>query len=945
MPIFGLPSVRGVRKGTVDRSDVPSRRCRLRRCIPLIGAVLLLGLVFPVFASASAVLDGFSRTGTVDRWDVADGSGGPYTYVNDDTAKFVQANSVTGDCTNPCAYIAAPTAGSYRQANLTETLNSSTTLRDVNMHLDFELGTMPVAGSVRISVIARTGGTNGIDGYLGSVAISPAGAVTYGATKAYGTGPTTADIGTWASNGTTFTADTWWHIHFEVYSTSSTATHLRMRVWKTTEQSTWPYDLTSNTQTELQTSGYVGVRSTRGSGVTNTVRAYFDNFQVDNIDTPPTAPADPGVSGGSATWTTGSRTITASSATVGSFFGGGTDSIDHYEHRTLSDGAVSSITSGNSVTVSTSGTTFAQFRAVDPYGNTSDWYPSVAEPAGEARIDTTAPNPPVVAGGLPTAVVGPVTVSAYGSSDPGDGSGLSVDGNGLPSFQYRTSTDNGATWSSAATATKEQLTISTTGTTLVQFRSVDNAGNTSSWAGPSSYAGGSTDDASNHVTISSGGSTGTDACSFFKDSLNRTGHITSAYESGDGLVHLTAAASPYIINCVFTDDAGAPLDIEPGTVLEFGTNDTFGINSTATIGSSTDARPVVFESAARGSGTGSPGQWGGVQLNEPSNSSTITNARFSDGGSSTGTTPTFNAYNSGNATIDQSVFSGNKTDLCCSTKPGVVEVQTVGPDTTPATLTVTHTQIVDNKGNGAKSDDATLTINHDDLISRNDGYGVYLVTAGSTVLSGFNPGTVNNSDIIDNGENGIFVNIGGADTSLYVTASSGSHNNLSENGETSLCDIGNGCKPGEIKVVIPSGMSPSTLMSFDFTNNYLGQTPYEYNCLTDTGYPGNVPVDSFFLEPYQMINGLYMELNNMIDEIEARATQNVPITKALLQYLAEQVGVTPGALGINPWTAMSFSSGGPDDLEVDSQDGSKHCYYDEVPTAPASFTEFDNSGQ
>jgi hypothetical protein len=931
----------GRRNGRRAHQSAPARRKAL------VGlAVFATALVLPAAASASAVLDGFSRTGTVDRWDVADGSGGAYSYVNDGTNKFVQAATFTGDCANPCAYMAAPTAGSYRQANLTESIDNSTTLRDVNVWLDFELSSMPTAGSVKFSVVTRTGGTNGIDGFLGSVSITPSGAVTYGATKSIGTGPTVTDIGTWASNGTTFTADTWWHLHLEVYSTSLTSTHLRMRVWKTTQQSTWPFDLPNSTPTELQTTGYVAVRSTRGSGVTNAPNFFFDNLQVDNSDTPPTAPADPGVSGGSATWTNGSRTITASAATAGSLgHSGGAVSIDHYEHRTLTGGSVSAISSGNSVTISTPGTTFAQFRAVDAYGNASSWYPIVADPAAEARIDSAAPAPPAVVGGLPTAVVGPVTVSAYGGSDAGDSSRLSVDGNGLPAYQYRTSTDNGSTWSSAATATDGQVTISATGTTLVQFRTVDNAGNTSSWAGPSSYAGGSTDDASNHVTINSGGSTGTDACSYFKDSLNRTGHITSAYEGGDGLVHLTAAASPYIVTCLLSDDTGAPLYIEPGTVLEFGSSGSFSINSTVTIGSATDARPVLFESTVRGGGsTGHPGDWLGVTVTDPSNNSTVTNARFSDGGGSTGTVPTFQAYNTGDITVDKSVFSGNKTDISSSTKPGVVEILTVGPDTTPSTLTVTHSQIVDNVGNGAKSADATLTINHFDEIERNHGDGVFLTASGN--LSSFNPGTVNNSDIVGNHMNGIHVFLGGSGSGgMYVTPSSGTHNNLAENGDDATdCSTGNGCDPGEIRVDVPNPLN-SSLSSFDFTGNYLGQAPYEYMCLTDSGLPGNVPLDGFYVQPYQMLNGLYMELTDMIDQIEARATGDSAIGKAILQKLLKKIHVTPGALGINDWTALAFRGGGPDDIEVTSADGTKHCFYDQIPTAPATFTEFDNSGQ
>jgi hypothetical protein len=106
-----------------------------------------------------------------------------------------------------------------------------------------------------------------------------------------------------------------------------------------------------------------------------------------------------------------------------------------------------------------------------------------------------------------------------------------------------------------------------------------------------------------------------------------------------------------------------------------------------------------------------------------------------------------------------------------------------------------------------------------------------------------------------------------------------------------------------------------------------------------------VPLDGFYVQPYQMLNGLYMELTDMIDQIEARATGDSAIGKAILQKLLKKIHVTPGALGINDWTALAFRGGGPDDIEVTSADGTKHCFYDQIPTAPATFTEFDNSGQ
>ncbi|HYX85068.1 MAG TPA: hypothetical protein VE777_08865 [Gaiellales bacterium] len=186
-----------------------------------------------------------------------------------------------------------------------------------------------------------------------------------------------------------------------------------------------------------------------------------------------TSPTDPTVTGGSLSWQSVPSVSVAASASTdagGSGFSG-------YEYRTSKDGGVtwSSAAAGSPVTVTAQGQTLVAFRAVDGAGNTSGWV------QGTARIDRTAPSAPAVAGGSSSwQATGPVTVAGSGSTDSG--------GSGLAGYEYRTSLDGGA-WSLAAPGASVNVTAE--GTTQVQFRSVDSAGNTSAWT-PSSATAAST---------------------------------------------------------------------------------------------------------------------------------------------------------------------------------------------------------------------------------------------------------------------------------------------------------------------------------------------------------------------------------------------------------------------------------------------------------------------
>ena len=176
-----------------------------------------------------------------------------------------------------------------------------------------------------------------------------------------------------------------------------------------------------------------------------------------------TNPTAPTVTGGSATWQT-SAPVTVSAA-------GSTDAgsgILRYEYET-STNAGSAGWPGDRATVSDSseGQTLVQFRSVDNVLRVSPWVQA------QVRIDTVKPSAPVVAGGsLTWKNVAQIAISATGSTDQAGGSGFAR-------YQYQVSTNSGVTW--AAAVAGSSFTVVNEGQTLVQFRSVDNAGNVSAW--------------------------------------------------------------------------------------------------------------------------------------------------------------------------------------------------------------------------------------------------------------------------------------------------------------------------------------------------------------------------------------------------------------------------------------------------------------------------------
>ena len=182
------------------------------------------------------------------------------------------------------------------------------------------------------------------------------------------------------------------------------------------------------------------------------------------------APSDPTVSGGSSAWqSVASLTATASASTDA---GSG---VTGYEYRTSTDGGTtwSAATAGASKSATAEGQTLVQFRAIDGVGLRSSWVQATL------RIDRTLPTAPTVTGGSTSwQALASVSISASGGTDAG--------GSALAGYQYRTSANGGTTWSASTAGASAAVTAE--GTTIVQLRSIDGAGNVSAWVPASAGA-------------------------------------------------------------------------------------------------------------------------------------------------------------------------------------------------------------------------------------------------------------------------------------------------------------------------------------------------------------------------------------------------------------------------------------------------------------------------
>ena len=181
-----------------------------------------------------------------------------------------------------------------------------------------------------------------------------------------------------------------------------------------------------------------------------------------------TAPTVATVAGGSLTW----RSV-ASVVVTGSGASDPLSGLAGYEYRTSADGGTTwtAPVAGAADTVSAEGQTLVEFRALDNAGNAGAWAPSPATAASTVNLDRALPTAPVVSGGsLAWTNAASTTIAATGSADSGSG---------LAGYQSRTSVNGGTTWSAWSATGAGSLAVTATGSTVVQYRSVDVAGNVS----------------------------------------------------------------------------------------------------------------------------------------------------------------------------------------------------------------------------------------------------------------------------------------------------------------------------------------------------------------------------------------------------------------------------------------------------------------------------------
>ena len=189
------------------------------------------------------------------------------------------------------------------------------------------------------------------------------------------------------------------------------------------------------------------------------------NGAANTVNQDRTAPTAPTVSGGSTTWKNlASTTVTA----TGGSDSGGSGLAGYQYQASFNAGAYSTPASGPSAVITAEGTTKVQFRTIDNAGNTSAW--TTVSSASTVKLDRTAPTIPTVTGGSLTCTGSRIRIKASAGTDA-----LS----GLARYQYHYSTNGGAFGSTVSGTT---ASFTSAGTYVVQFQSVDNAGNVSAWA-------------------------------------------------------------------------------------------------------------------------------------------------------------------------------------------------------------------------------------------------------------------------------------------------------------------------------------------------------------------------------------------------------------------------------------------------------------------------------
>ncbi len=251
------------------------------------------------------------------------------------------------------------------------------------------------------------------------------------------------------------------------------------------------------------------------------------------------APTGLAVAGGALGWqNVASVTVSAS---------GASDPLSGVGSYSYSLDGGASWAGGTSVTVTSEGETIVQFTVTDAVGNVS------APVSNTVRIERTLPSAPSVSGGSLAWTHQPVTFSAAGTSTAASG---------IAGYEYRTSL-NGGLFSAPVAATNGTTTVSTDGTTTVQFRAVSNAGQSSSWRPTVSGAGSTAmiDTVAPTAPAAAGGSNswqvgpvliqatgGSDALSGVVGTLHETSsdNVTWSAPSAGASVSVSAAGLTYV---------------------------------------------------------------------------------------------------------------------------------------------------------------------------------------------------------------------------------------------------------------------------------------------------------------------------------------------------------------------------------------------------------------
>ena len=210
--------------------------------------------------------------------------------------------------------------------------------------------------------------------------------------------------------------------------------------------------------------------NTSGRTVTITTTDLAGNTASRNytIKVDKNTPTKPTITGGSTSWSSSTKTIKVSTASTS------TSGIKNYQYyiSTSSTGQTggSWINLGSGVTsvnISTNGTRYIYFRAINNAGKTG-----TISSAQTTKIDTGTPTKPTLTGGSTSLTAGSRTIKV---------STASTSTSGIKNYQYYISTSStgqtGGSWINLGSGVTS-VNISTNGTRYIYFRAVNNAGKT-----------------------------------------------------------------------------------------------------------------------------------------------------------------------------------------------------------------------------------------------------------------------------------------------------------------------------------------------------------------------------------------------------------------------------------------------------------------------------------